>query len=296
MSIFIQHVLNGLSIGSIYASVAAGLSLIFGVLGVVNFAHGEFYMIGAYVFLVVYQATQSIVVGIICAIIAVSIVGILSERLVVRPAVSVSQMLPMVSSWMIPMVATLGLSFFLRILFLVIFSPSPRFVRTPLVTNIINFFGAYVAVQRLLILGLVIGCFLALYWFVYYTKVGKAMRAVSQNRDAAEILGININKISSTTFAIGASFCGLSGALVGPILNIYPEMGVEPTLKAFAIVIVGGFGNVSGAIYAAFILGLAESLFAGYVSGTFKDVFAFVLMLIVLLVKPAGIFGRKVGI
>jgi len=296
MAIFVQHVLNGLSTGSIYASMAAGLSLIFGVLGVVNFAHGEFYMVGAYVFLVVYRVTQSMLIGIVSAVVAVSVVGILTERLVVRPAVTVSRMIPSISSWMIPMVATLGLSLFVRTLFLVIFSASPRFVRVPLVTHAVEVLGAYVALQRLLILGLVVACFLALNWFVHKTKIGKAMRAVSQNREVAEILGININRISSVTFAIGASFCGLSGALVGPIIGISPEMGVDPTLKAFAIVILGGFGNVMGAIYAAFIIGLGENLFAAYVSGTFKDVLAFVLMLLILLIKPGGIFGKKVGI
>lgn len=292
----LQYVINGLCMGAIYACIAAGLSLVFGVMEVVNFAHGEFYMIGAYVFFATLSITHSVVIGIICAVVAISISGVLTEKLVITPAITTSRKISAVSFWMIPLIVTLGLSLFLRTLFLVIFSPIPKFICIPFLRQTIKFFGACVAIQRLLTLVGAIVSFLALHWFIHKTKVGKAMRAISQNRKAAQVLGIDVKKVSSVTWAISGSLWGLSGALVGPIMGIYPEMGLVIGMKTFAIVIIGGFGNVVGGISAAFIIGIAESLFAGYISATFKDILVFVLMFIMLLVRPQGIFGKKVGI
>ncbi len=285
---FLQYFANGIFYSAVYGLVASGLSLIFGVLEVVNFAHGEFFMIGAFVFFLIFSISRNMILSIAGAVAVLVFLGILTEKIVTRRAVKVS--------WMAPIVATLGISLALQTLFLIIFTATPKMVITPISADVISIAGAQLGVPRLVVLAAALLSFIGLNWYIHHTKTGKAMRAISQSRSTAEIVGIDINRVSAITFAIGAGLSGLAGALIGPIQTAYPTMGLEPTLKAFTIVILGGFGNVKGAIYGAFIIGLGESLFEGYVSPAFKDILVFVLILVILLFKPEGIFGKKVGI
>ncbi len=160
----------------------------------------------------------------------------------------------------------------------------------------IHIFGIVIVFQRLMIIIFAFTIFIALHYFIQKTKTGKAMRAVSQNKEACRVIGIDVARISTISFALGAGLSGFGGALVAPVMSIHPVMGLLLVLKCFAAVIMGGFGNVKGTIYAAFILAMVESFATAYVSLQYKDVFAFVVMIIILLWRPHGIFGRKVGI
>jgi len=285
----IQYLINGVFEGSVYAMIAVGLSLIFGILEVVNFAHGEFYMLGA-VFLFVFFKILGMPywIGVILSVMFMAAFGVLVERLTIRPLIG--------KGWLLPIIATFALSLGLQNFIIVTFGSTPKPVVTKYANNVIDIGGIYFTQQRLFILIFAITAFVLLHIFLKKTKTGKAMRAISQNRDAAQIVGIDTNKIYMITFAIGSGLAGLAGAIVGPIYVIYPTMGALLSLKAFACVIMGGFGNVKGAIYSAYILGIIGSLGASFVSQTYKDIIIFAVLICVLLVRPHGIFGKKVGI
>jgi len=285
----IQYLINGVFEGSVYAMIAVGLSLIFGILEVVNFAHGEFYMLGA-VFLFVFFKILGMPywIGVILSVMFMAAFGVLVERLTIRPLIG--------KGWLLPIIATFALSLGLQNFIIVTFGSTPKPVVTKYANNVIDIGGIYFTQQRLFILIFAITAFVLLHIFLKKTKTGKAMRAISQNRDAAQVVGIDTNKIYMITFAIGSGLAGLAGAIVGPIYVIYPTMGALLSLKAFACVIMGGFGNVKGAIYSAYILGIIGSLGASFVSQTYKDIIIFAVLICVLLVRPHGIFGKKVGI
>jgi len=285
----IQYLINGVFEGSVYAMIAVGLSLIFGILEVVNFAHGEFYMLGA-VFLFVFFKILGMPywIGVILSVMFMAAFGVLVERLTIRPLIG--------KGWLLPIIATFALSLGLQNFIIVTFGSTPKPVVTKYANNVIDIGGIYFTQQRLFILIFAITAFVLLHIFLKKTKTGKAMRAISQNRDAAQVVGIDTNKIYMITFAIGSGLAGLAGAIVGPIYVIYPTMGALLSLKAFACVIMGGFGNVKGAIYSAYILGVIGSLGASFVSQTYKDIIIFAVLICVLLVRPHGIFGKKVGI
>ncbi|RLF99431.1 branched-chain amino acid ABC transporter permease, partial [Thermococci archaeon] len=230
----IQYLINGVFEGSVYAMIAVGLSLIFGILEVVNFAHGEFYMLGA-VFLFVFFKILGMPywIGVILSVMFMAAFGVLVERLTIRPLIG--------KGWLLPIIATFALSLGLQNFIIVTFGSTPKPVVTKYANNVIDIGGIYFTQQRLFILIFAITAFVLLHIFLKKTKTGKAMRAISQNRDAAQIVGIDTNKIYMITFAIGSGLAGLAGAIVGPIYVIYPTMGALLSLKAFACVIMGGF-------------------------------------------------------
>ena len=286
---FLQQILNGLFDGSVYAIFALGLTLIFGILEVANFAHGQLYMLGAFAMYVFYITLGSpYLLAVALGILVMAGLGVVSERVFVRPV--------MERGWQIPMITTLAMSIIFQNLALAIWGADPRPAKTYYSTTVAKIGPLYLSYQRVIVLFVAITCFVSLHFFVQKTKFGKAMRAVSQNREACVVFGINVEKISALTFAIGAAFCGIAAGLVAPIFTINPNMGVKPLIKGFAVVITGGFGNVKGAILAAYLLGITENFAAAYIAGEWRDVVAFGLMIIVLLFRPHGLFGRKVGI
>jgi len=285
----LQYIVNGIFEGSIYAMIAVGLSLIFGILEVVNFAHGEFYMLGA-IFLFIFFKTFGMPywIGVILSVLAMVAFGILIEQLTIRPLIG--------KGWLSPLIVTFALSLGLQNFVIVTFGTIPKPVITTYANSVIELGGIYFTQQRLFILIFAVAGFMLLHLFLKKTKTGKAMRAISQNREASQIVGINVNRIYMITFGIGSAFAGLAGSIVGPIYVIYPAMGSLLCLKAFACVIMGGFGNVKGAIYSAYMLGIVGSLGASFVSQTYKDIIIFGVLIIVLLIRPHGLFGKKVGI
>ena len=281
-----QHLANGLLISGIYAMVAVGFTLIFGVLGVINFAHGEFYMLGAFIiFLFSGQIGLPYHWAIPLSILALLIIGILIERSSIRPLLEKSFESMVICTFAISMILMNGA--------LLVWGAEPMIIPSPL-SSPVTFFEIAFTYQRLLVLIIAIAISIALHLFLQKTKPGKAIRAAAQNKEACLAVGIDIAQISRLTFGLGIGLCGLAGALVAPVYSVFPTMGQNAMFKVFAIVILGGLGNMKGALLASLILGLGESLIAGYVSATLKDGLAFLMMLFILLLRPAGLFGKAV--
>jgi branched-chain amino acid transport system permease protein len=269
--------------------VATGLALMFGVVRLINFAHGEFYMLGGYAFWYAYaELGLPYPVAGLAAVAAMGLFGLAYERAVIRT------ILP--RTWHVQLIATLATSITLTNLAILVFGTQPKEVPTRLSAAILDVGGIRLAWQRVVVLVAAVAIFAGLEWFVGHTKLGKAMRAMSQNREACAVVGVDVQHVALATFGLSAALAAAAAALVSPLFNIFPDVGALLTLKAFAAVIVGGFGFVKGAIAAAFLIGLAESLAAGYVSYAYKDAIAFVVMVAVLLVRPQGLFGRRIGI
>lgn len=291
LEIFLEHILNGLTLGGLYALVTLGLALTFSVIDLVNFAHGDLFMLGSYtLFVLLNLQSVSLPYGIIIIIVilATALYSVVIERVAIHPIIH--------KSWRTHAVTTLGLSIVLQNAALVIFTSDPKQAPTPLTSTIVAPLGIRTSVQRLLILAVVVVIFIGLQWFVHKTKLGKTMRAVSQNPEMCEVVGINVRRVALITFAIGGGITGLAAALIAPLFSVYPTMGALLTLKALAAIVVGGMGQVNGALYAAFSFGIIESLFGGYVSFAFKDVISFGVFILVLFIRPRGLFGRRVGL
>jgi branched-chain amino acid transport system permease protein len=272
-----------------YAMVATGLALMFGVVRLINFAHGEFFMLGAYAFWFAFAVLGlPYALAVLVAVGAMAVFGVVYQRTIIRAILD--------RSWHVQLVATLATSIVMTNLAIIVFGTQAKEVPTRLSSTILQVGELRIAWHRLLVLGASLVIFAALHWFVRRTKIGKAMRAMSQNREACAVVGVDVQRVALVTFALSAALAGGAAALVTPLFNIFPDMGALLTLKAFAAIIVGGFGYVQGAIAASFIIGLTESLAAGYISYAYKDAIAFVIMIAVLLWRPQGLFGRRIGI
>jgi branched-chain amino acid transport system permease protein len=289
MHLLVDQILNGLTLGSLYALVALGLTLTFGVVRMVNFAHGEFFMVAAYLFWIMQvQFGIPYLPAATLTVLAMALCGVLFERLIVHPILE--------RPWYIHIVATLAVSAALVSGAILLFTTSPRAAPTPYARMVLQLGDFRISVQRALIFVITIVSFVLLNLFVKRTKMGKAMRAMSQDREVCRILGIDARRISAVTFSIGAALAGLAAAFIVPIFVIMPDMGTLITLKAFATIIVGGMGNVRGTVLGAFLLGIAEALTAGYIASEYATVAPFILMILVLMFRPHGLFGQKVGL
>jgi len=282
----ISTIITGLIIGASYVLIASGLTLIFGILDVINLAHGEVYMLGAFVaLLVVTNVGLSFWWAFLISVIIVAIFGVVLEKLFFKPL----RNKPHVNMLLV----SIAVGILMQNLAMLIWGAEPVLLKTPYATQTVSLLGTNVTVQRVIVL--VVGALLmiGLHQFIEKSKMGKAMRATAQDRDAAALMGINIDKVFSITFAIGCAFAAAAGTLIAPIFLVFPTMGATAFLKAFTVVIVGGLGNVIGAIYAGLLLGLVESLGAVYISSMYKDSFAFIILILVLLFKPSGLMGKE---
>jgi len=284
-SIFFQQVINGLVIGSIYAMVALGLTLIFGILHIGNFAHGQLYMLGAFAtYWLVTLWGWNIWSSMLVAMGSMALLGIVLERVVFRPVYSA----PHING----LIVALGLFIALENIALILWGGEERTLPSPYATKVITLLSISLTLQRLLVFIISILLIFLLYLFIQRTKMGKAIRAVAQDPEVSRLMGIPIHRISATVFAVSSALAAAAGALVGPIFCVFPAMGVTPILKAFVVIVLGGMGSIPGAIFGGFILGIAESLGAGYLSSEYKDAFAFAALILVLMVKPSGLFGK----
>ena len=285
--IFIQYVINGLIIGGAYALIGIGLTLILGIMKVVNFAHGEMYMLGAY-FLFTFFSKLGIpfLLSMLLAILAVMAIGFVFEKGILKPLRG--------RSFDTVMLSMIGLSMFIQNIAQLVWSPVPESIKSPLTMTTFTLGGLYFLPQRILVICFDILLVLLTHLLLKQTKVGKAMRATFQDMEAASLMGIRIDRIYSFTFVIGAGRAAASGALLGPIFTVHPYIGNLANLKAFAIVIIGGLGSFTGAVMAGFLLGVFESLGAAYVSSGYQDAVGFILLILILIKRPTGLFG-KVG-
>ncbi len=298
MTEFLQQVFNGLSLGSIYALIALGYTMIYGILRFINFAHGDVFMIGAfsgYYLAIVFGFSSttgfvSILLAIailIGAMIICSLLGFTIEKLAYKPLRN--------SPKLTILITAIGVSLFLEYTGQLVFGPDPKSFPT-LIENkpVLNLSGAVIGTNPVVVLVTSVVLMTILRIIVMKTKIGTAMRAVSYNPTAASLMGININAVISFTFVIGSSLAAAAGVLYG--LNypsIDPLMGILPGLKAFVAAVLGGIGNIPGAALGGMIIGLLETFVVGYISPTYRDAIAFGILILILLFKPTGILGKK---
>jgi branched-chain amino acid transport system permease protein len=285
MEQLVQQVLNGLVVGSIYVLIASGLTIIFGVMKIVNFAHGEFYMLGAlFTIIGVNFMHLNFVPAVLISIAMVALVGVVCEwiiHLVIH--------LPLEDYLYTTSLITIGLSIAIANTVNVLMGPEPRMVTAKLPSFPVSFGVGSLPIMKLIVLGVAIAATVMFNAYMFKTRWGKATLATFEHREAAEAMGIRIRAVDRTTFALGAAMAGLGGALIGGMYYFAPFMGVTVIAKAFAVTIIGGLGSFSGAIVAGLALGVVESLVTGYASVAAKDIVSFAIMVLVLLLVPQGI-------
>lgn len=287
--------ITGIIIGTFYALLALGLSLIFGILKVVNFAHGEFFMIGAYMYaLIALKLNISPFLAIFPAILMGIVVGVIIERLLMRP------LYQKYTAWAAmrdeyAIIVTFGLSLFLMNLANQVFGPYPISGPglIPLKERITLGDIITMSAHRLIAFGIGACVLIIAYLLLQYSPWGKVIQAVSQNRFGASIAGINSTQVSMIVFGLSGGLAGLSGALLCPIFSAEPFVGALPSVKSFVIVVLGGMGSVSGSILGAYMLGILEQYGAVYISYTYRDTFAFVILILMLIFRPTGLLGEK---
>ena len=285
MDVFLQQVLNGLTLGGIYGLVALGLTLVYGILHVPNFAHGGFYMIGAFVALHAMVAwSWGYWPALLMAAVAVAVLGIASERLVFNPLRKASPLHPKIAS--------IGLLLCLEAGAQVLWGADFQRMATPY-TSIIEMGGLTVPAQRLLIIAAAFALMVALHLFLTRTVTGSTIVAMAQNREGASLVGIDANRVSMMTFAISGLLAAAAATLYAPINLVYPAMGHLVITKAFVIIILGGMGSIPGAVLGGLIIGFAESFGAYYISTDYKDIIAFVLLVVILSLRPQGLFAKR---
>ncbi len=281
----VQQIFNGLAIGAVYTLIGIGLTIVFGILGIAHFAHGVVAMSGGYVaFILIERFGIPFFAAVFLSMLAGAVFGILIERIAYRPV----QNAPPINAFII----ALGLTMMLDGLNLLTFGPDQIVVRTPY-THVYNWFGIVVTELRVVVLSCTAVLLLLMWLFVSRTKTGRAIRAVAQNRGAATLMGVNANAVAYVVFGLSSALGVAGGALVGAMLALAPGLGESLVIKGFAVLILGGLGSIPGAILGGLILGVSESLAAGYISSSYKDVIAFAVMIIVLLFRPEGLMGKK---
>ena len=284
---FVQQLINGVSLGSVYALIALGYTMVYGIIKLINFAHGDIYMVGAYVgFFAITVGHLSIFPALLVSMAVTGLLGVVVERLAYKPL----RQAPRISV----LITAIGVSFFLEYVAMYFVSPTPRTFPAVFEAAGISFGGFVVNGQQLLIFAITFLLMVILTYIVQRTKIGKAMRAVSFDTETARLMGIDADRVISVTFGIGSALAAAGGVLVGVYYNsIDPLMGIMPGLKAFVAAVLGGIGVIPGAVAGGLILGVVESLVSGFLSSTFRDAAAFAILILVLLLRPAGIFGRN---
>jgi branched-chain amino acid transport system permease protein len=286
MDQFLQHCLNALMLGGTYALLGIGLTLIFGIMKVVNFTHGELYAFGAYMmYMLVMLTGVNFFVALGLAIVLGVLLGALLEFVLLsrlRGADIDTTMLVMIGAWIAlqnaEQLAWSGVAV----------NISNPFPAAPLVMGPVS-----VAWNRVFVFAVALVLIFVTYRLINHTKLGRAMRATFQDRDTAALMGVQINRIHTATFALGSGLAAAAGALLGPVFVAYPSMGDLAAAKAFAVVILGGLGSIPGATVGGFILAFVEELGAGYVSSGYRDAMGFLLIIVILLFRPTGLFARR---
>ena len=306
MDTFIQQIINGLVLGSMYALVALGYTMVYGVLNLINFAHGDVLMIGAMAGLTILNLLNvyvpdlpgyaMLLIAILGAIPVCMLVNVIIERVAYRKLRNAPRLAPLITA--------IGVSYLLQTLAMVVWGRSPLPFPQLLSTEPVAIGGAVISQTQILLLVLATLAMLGLAWLVEKTKMGRAMRAVAENPRVAGLMGIDSNKVIIATFAIGAALAAVAGVMWGAnYSSVQFAMGFLPGLKAFSAAVLGGIGNIYGAMIGGIVLGLIEALGAGYIGdftggflgSHYQDIFAFVVLIIVLTIRPSGIMGERVA-
>jgi len=298
MDIFLQQLVNGLTIGMIYALIALGYTMVYGIAQLINFAHGDVFMVGAYLGLLAYSIFMPLLSGnahsvlgvILIFIFAMSLSGALGvsiERFAYRPLRNAPRLAPLITA--------IGVSFLLQNIIMLAFGPMDKSFPALLETIPYTFGPVTITNLQMLIAFTSVTLMIGLHIFIRYSRIGKAMRALADDRDGANLVGINTNRIISITFLIGSALAGAGGVMFGMYYNtINFHDGYLAGLKAFTAAVLGGIGNVPGAMIGGLLIGVLEGLGAGYLSSEWKNVFAFFILILILLFRPSGLLGSRV--
>ena len=295
MQTLLQNLLNGIAAGSIYALIALGYTMVYGILKLINFAHGDVFMVGSFVgfyagnYLAKHNGDAPSAVNaaivMLLAMLICAILGFLNERIAYRPLRNA----PRIAS----LITAIGVSFLLEYGGQFVFGPDPKFFPTLIDKNVINFGGVVTTNYQLIVLGVAIVFMALLQYIVYGTRFGRAMRAVSFNYETASLMGIPTDRVISTTFIIGSVLAAVAGILYGlSYPKIDPLMGIMPGLKAFVAAVLGGIGNVPGAVVGGLIIGIVEAFVGGSQFSNWRDAIAFIILIVILLFRPSGLFGK----
>ena len=289
MEQFLQQLVNGFSLGSIYALIALGYTMVYGIIKLINFAHCDVYMIGAYVgYFCMTQLRLPFWYALAISMLVCMLLGMAIERAAYKPLRGAPRIAALITAIGVSLLLEYGMMFFVGA---GVRSYPPM---TGFMTETFDLKGIVVSAQQFIIIGVTVVLMLVLQIIVEYTKIGKSMRAVSTDRDAAELMGVNVNATISFTFAIGSALAGAAGVLVGVYYNsINPLMGALPGLKAFIAAVFGGIGIIPGAMFGGYFIGMVEVLVAGYINSTYRDAVVFAILILVLIFKPAGLLGKK---
>ena len=287
LSVALQQGINGIVFGSLYVLVALGLTLIYGVLVQINFAHADIVTIGAFAaYFFTFVLGGNYLLSIAVALAVGAALGFLVNAAIFAPLRERSELLPLI--------ATIGVSILLQNAMLLLFGPIPYAFDSPYSNRVIRLWGGTFITWQNLIIVLVSALTIALlYAFMKFTFLGKALRAVAQDRETAGLMGINPNQLIMLTFVIASALAGMAGAMLGPVLVLTPFAGTSVIVKAFAIVIIGGFGNVEGTIIAGLLVGLIESFTTQFVNPGLIDIVVFTLLLLMLALRPTGLIAEK---
>jgi len=286
---FLQQLINGISLGSIYALIALGYTMVYGIIKLINFAHGDIYMLGAYIgFVCITYLGLGFVPSLIISMILCAVLGILIEKLAYKPLRNAARIAVLITA--------IGVSLFLEYGTMAIVGPTIRtFPQVFPQSRFEIIDGVVINVTQIYILLVTIVLMILLQYIVRMTRMGKAMRAVSTDQDAARLMGINVDRTISFTFAIGSALAGAAGILVGIYYNsIDPLMGMIPGIKAFVAAVLGGIGIIPGAMLGGISIGVIETFVSGYGSSLYKDAAAYAILILVLIVKPSGLLGKNV--
>ncbi|MGI6578565.1 MAG: branched-chain amino acid ABC transporter permease [Eubacteriales bacterium] len=285
----LQQVINGLSLGSIYALIALGYTMVYGIIKLINFAHCDIYMIGAYVgYLCLTTLKIGVLPSLLIAMVVCTVLGILIEKIAYKPLRNATRIAVLITA--------IGVSIFLEYVMMYIFKANVRAYppMTGWMAKSFHISGLTLTSQQILIFAATVVLMILLQFTVKKTRIGKAMRAVSLDRDAAELMGINVNSTISFTFALGSALAGAAGVLVGIYYNsINPLMGALPGLKAFVAAVFGGIGIIPGAMIGGYFIGIVEVFVSGYGNSMYKDAVVFAILILILIIKPSGLLGKN---
>lgn len=298
VDVFFQQVINGLTIGVIYALIALGYTIVYGIIQLINFAHGEIFMVGAYLGLLAYALLQWLPLGPVSAVILLppiflfsmgmtSLLGVAIERFAYRPLREAPRLAPLITA--------IGMSFFLQNAVMLFSGPADKSFPPLLTVRKVSFGAVTLTHLQIFITLISLALMMILHTFIKKTRIGKAMRALADDRQAASLMGVNVNRVISLAFLIGSGLAGAGGVMFGMYYNtINFHDGYLIGLKAFTAAVLGGIGNLPGAMVGGVLLGVLEGLGAGYLSSEWKNVFAFFILILILLFRPSGLLGSRV--
>ena len=288
---FLTNLINGISLGSVYAIIALGYTMVYGIAKMLNFAHGDVIMVGAYIcYCVMSYLGLPPIVGVVLAMVVCTILGMVIERLAYKPLRSAPSLAVLITA--------IGVSYFLQNSALLIWKADPKIFTSVVDLPSLKLFGDQLIISSVTIVT-VLACIIimvALTLFTGKTKMGKAMRAVSEDKGAAQLMGINVNSTISVTFAIGSGLAAIAGVLLcSAYPTLMPTTGSMPGIKAFTAAVFGGIGSIPGAMLGGILLGIIEIFAKAYISTQLSDAIVFAVLIIVLLIKPTGLLGKKIS-